>query len=52
MKEFNQVIEMVEFSNSMNQRWKNYSKDFSYAEDIRFEEICAVIKNIFQQLNI
>lgn len=52
MKEFNQVIEMVEFSNSMNQRWKRYSKDFSYAEDIRFEEICAVIKNIFQQLNI
>ena len=52
MKEFNQVIEMVEFSNSMNQRWKNYSKDFSYAEDIRFEEICAEIKNILKQLNI
>ena len=52
IKEFNQVIEMVEFSNNMNQRWKNYSKDFSYAEDIRFEEICAVIKNIFKQLNI
>ena len=52
IKEFDQVIEIIEFSDIMQQRWRNYSKNFSYAEDIRFEEICAEIKNILKQLNI
>ena len=52
IKEFDQVIEIIEFSDIMQQRWRNYSKNFSYAEDIRLEEICAVIKNILKQLNI
>lgn len=52
IKEFNQVIEMIELSDIMRQRWRNYSKNFNYAEDIRLEEICAEIKNILKQLNI
>lgn len=52
IKEFDQVIEIIEFSDIMQQRWRNYSKNFNYAEDIRLEEICAEIKNILKQLNI
>ncbi len=49
IKEFNHVIEIIELSDIMRQRWDNYSKKFSYAEGIKFEEICLAIKNIFKK---
>ncbi len=52
IKEFNQVIEMIELSDIMRQRWDNYSKKFSYVEDIKFEETCEAIKKIFGQLKL
>ena len=52
IKEFNQVIEMIELSDIMRQRWDNYSKKFSYVEGIKFEETCEAIKKIFGQLKL
>lgn len=52
IKEFNQVVEMIEHSDIMRQRWDNYSKKFSYVEGIKFEETCESIKKIFAQLKL
>lgn len=52
IKEFNEVIEMIELSDIMRQRWDNYSKKFSYVEGIKFEETCESIKKIFGQLKL
>lgn len=52
IKEFNQVIEIIELSDIMRQRWDNYSKKNSYAEGIKFEETCESIKKIFGQLKL
>ena len=52
IKEFNQVIEIIELSDIMWQRWDNYSKKNSYAEGIKFEETCESIKKIFGQLKL
>lgn len=43
---------MIELSDIMRQRWDNYSKKFSYVEDIKFEETCEAIKKIFGQLKL
>ena len=52
IKEFNQVIELIELSDIMRQRWDNYSKKFSYVKDIKFEETCESIKKILGQLKL
>ena len=52
LKEYRQIMEMVKHDNTMKQQWSNYSKKFKYAEDIKFEEVCATIDNIFHKFNL
>ncbi len=46
IKNYKHIIEIIRDSNVMNQRWKNYQKDFDYAKDIEFEEVCDAVFEI------
>lgn len=46
IKNYKHIIEIIRDSNVMNQRWKNYQKDFDYAKDIEFEEVCDAVLEI------
>ena len=30
----------------MNQRWRSYQKEFDYAKDIEFDEVCDAVLEI------
>lgn len=36
----------------MDDFWANYQKDFDYAKDIIFKEICDTVLNIMQALKL
>jgi len=46
IKNYKHIIEIIRDSNVMNQRWKSYQKDFDYAKDIEFEEVCDAVLEI------
>lgn len=46
IKNYKYIIEIIRDSNVMNQRWKSYQKDFDYAKDIEFEEVCDDVLEI------
>lgn len=46
IKNYKHIIEIIRDSNVMNQRWINYQKDFDYAKDIEFEEVCDSVLEI------
>lgn len=36
----------------MNKHWKSYQKDFDYAKDIDFTDICHTIEKILFEIDI
>jgi len=46
MKRYSEIILEISNSSIMAQQWLNYQKDFDYANDISFKEICHVLKRI------
>lgn len=46
IKNYKNIIEIIRDSNVMNQRWRSYQKDFDYAKDIVFEEVCDAVLEI------
>lgn len=46
MVRYIEILEMIEKSDVMKNHWSNYQKQFKYAKDIRFEDICQTIKEI------
>lgn len=46
IKNCKHIIKIIRDSNVMNQRWKSYQKDFDYAKDIKFEEVCNAVLEI------
>jgi hypothetical protein len=43
LRDFTEIMEVILVSEIMEQRWEAYQKDFAYAGDIKFEEICDII---------
>jgi predicted nucleotidyltransferase component of viral defense system len=46
IKNYKHIIEIIRGSDVMNQRWKSYQKDFDYAKDIEFEDVCDAVLEI------
>ncbi len=51
IKEYRNVMNRAKASSVMRKQWKNYQKDFSYAEGILFEETCDVVIWIMDELD-
>lgn len=43
LKDYKNIIDVVRNSNVMIKQWKTYQKDFEYATDISFDEVCDVV---------
>ena len=43
LKDYKNIIDVVRNSNVMIKQWKTYQKDFEYATDISFNEVCDVV---------
>lgn len=52
MKNYEKVIENVLNSKQMQDFWKKYRKDFDYAAELTFEEVCETVITIFKQLSL
>ena len=52
MKDHEKVMENVLKSEQMQGFWQKYRKNFEYAADISFEEVCGTVITIFRQLSL
>lgn len=43
MKDYKEIIDVVRCSDVMIKQWSTYQKDFEYATDISFDEVCDVV---------
>lgn len=43
LKDYKHIISVVRTSDVMREQWKNYQKNFEYAQNIEFDEVCDVI---------
>lgn len=43
VKEYRKIMDTVKVSEVMHRQWNNYQKDFEYATDITFENVCDVV---------
>ena len=50
LKEYRSIMDMVKNSDIMQKQWKNYQKDFEYAEDISFEDTCDTVVNLMEEM--
>lgn len=50
VKNYRKIINVVRDSEIMQRQWKNYQKDFEYATDIVFEEVCDVVVKLMDNL--
>lgn len=47
---YNEIIETVASSTVMNNQWTRYQKEFDYAKDINFKDICFMIKELLSSI--
>ncbi len=52
IQNYNDILEIVVNSDAMNRQWENYRKDFSYASEIEFIEVCETVRNIMRQITL
>lgn len=43
---YKDIISIIRESSVMRQRWESYQRDFDYAKDIQFEEVCDAVLEI------
>ena len=43
-------MDTVKVSEVMHRQWNNYQKDFEYATDITFEDVCDVVIELMDSL--
>lgn len=51
IENYEEIISSVRESDIMAQRWYIYRKDFSYAADIEFNEVCDAVLEIMRRVN-
>lgn len=49
VKNYKSIIAITRESSVMKQRWESYQKDFDYAKDISFEDVCDAVLLITNQ---
>ena len=47
---YKEIIETVASSTAMNNQWTRYQKEFDYAKDINFKDICLMIKELLSSI--
>lgn len=52
LREHMKIMEIVRKSIVMQKYWENYQKDFGYASDIKFVDICNIIEGIMSDLKL
>jgi predicted nucleotidyltransferase component of viral defense system len=51
IKNYGEIMEIVEKSEVMQRQWKNYQKDFEYAVGIKFMDVCEVVVDLMGKIN-
>jgi predicted nucleotidyltransferase component of viral defense system len=51
IKDYRRIMENVEKSEVMQKQWKNYQKDFEYADGIEFEDVCEAVVGLIGKIN-
>jgi predicted nucleotidyltransferase component of viral defense system len=51
IKDYRGIMETVEKSEVMQRQWKNYQKDFEYADGIEFEDVCEAVVGLIGKIN-
>ena len=50
LKSYHKIMDTVRNSEIMQKQWKNYQKDFEYAIDIIFEDVCDAVVQIMDEI--
>lgn len=50
LKSYHKIMEVVRNSEIMQKQWKNYQKDYEYAMDIIFEDVCDIVLKIMDEM--
>lgn len=50
IENYRRIVETVEKSEVMQRQWKNYQKDFEYADGIVFEDVCKVVAGLMEKI--
>ena len=50
IEKYNNVIAQIEESNQLQSFWNKYTKDFDYAKDIRFADICKLVREVMDMI--
>jgi len=50
IKDYRRIMETVEKSEVMQKQWKNYQKDFGYADGIEFEDACRAAVRLLDKI--
>lgn len=52
LPQFEMILQTIESDTQMNRFWMKYRKEFSYAKDIEFVQVCVSIREICRELQI
>lgn len=52
IKDYVKILDIIRNSETMKMRWQRYQKDFNYAKDIDFEEVCNSLLNILVDIGV
>ncbi len=52
IKQYNKVISVVRKSDVMNNQWDDYRKDFDYAADVSFDEVCDAVVALMDRMEV
>lgn len=52
LKNYKEILDSVMTNEEILNRWLNYQKDFDYAKNIDFKDVCLVIKNVMEDIII
>ena len=50
LKSYHKIMDVVRNSEIMQKQWENYQKDFEYATDIIFEDVCDIVLKIMDEI--
>lgn len=50
IKNYKEIVEVIQVSSTMIDRWKNYQISSTYAQNIEFFEICKILDKVLTQL--
>ena len=52
LKDYRKIMDTVKNSQIMQKQWDSYRKDFEYAADITFVDVCDTIAQLMDKIEI